>query len=275
MFFKDTADISNCFIIESVSLPNFTSMNYVNLDIENGIGTIEFFTEQSNSLTGFILEKLTVTVREAGSNADIRVIILRSGGNRTFCAGANFDELLAVDSPERGYEFFLGFANVINAMRKAPKFIIGRLQGKAVGGGIGLAATSDYCFATRFSSVRLSELALGIGPFIVSAPVERKTGLAAMSQMSINAGEFYNAEWCCEKGLFNEVFESAEEMDKAVNVLAKKLAGYNPEAMAAMKKVLWQGADHWDELLAERAQISGRLVRSDFTRNFIQKFRNE
>jgi len=169
----------------------------------------------------------------------------------------------------------MGFANVINAMRKTPQFIIGRIQGKAVGGGIGLASATDYCFATKFASIKLSELALGIGPFIVSAPIERKMGLSAMSQMGINAGEFYDPEWCREKGLYNEVFESTEEMDRAVQELAEKLATYNPEAMAEMKKVFWRGTDDWDQLLADRAKTSGKLVLSDFTRNFIQKFKNK
>lgn len=250
-------------------------MNYVNLDIQDGIGTVEFFTEQSNSLPGEILKKLAATITEAGNNPDIKVIILKSGGDRTFCAGASFDELISIDQAEDGKEFFMGFANVINAMRKAPKFILGRLQGKAVGGGIGLASAVDYCFATKFASVKLSELALGIGPFIVSAPIERKMGLSAMSQMGINAGEFYTPDWCREKGLYYEVFEDAEDMDHAVSEMAKKLAAYNPEAMAEMKKVFWTGTDHWDDLLAERAETSGRLVTSDFTKNFIQQFKNK
>ena len=250
-------------------------MNYVNLNIENGIGTVEFFTEQSNSLPGDILKKLADTIVEAGNNPEIKVIILKSGGDRTFCAGASFDELLAVDSAEGGHAFFMGFADVINAMRKAPKFIIGRIQGKAVGGGIGLASATDYCFATHYSSVKLSELALGIGPFIVSAPIERKMGLSAMSQMGINAGEFYSPEWCREKGLYNEVFESTEEMDKAIDELAQKLSAYHPEAMAEMKKVFWRGTEDWDELLPARAQTSGQLVLSEFTRTFIQKFKTK
>lgn len=250
-------------------------MNYVNLNTQDGIGTIEFFTEQSNSLPGDILRKLTETITEAGANPEIKVIILKSGGDRTFCAGASFDELMAVDSPESGHAFFMGFANVINAMRKCPKFIIGRLQGKAVGGGIGLASAVDYCFASKYASIKLSELALGIGPFIVSAPIERKMGLSAMSQMGINAGEFYSPEWARDKGLFNEVFEDSIQMDNAVNELAQKLAAYNPEAMKEMKKVFWLGTDHWDELLAERAKTSGKLVLSEFTRNFIQKFKKK
>ncbi|MEM7110412.1 MAG: enoyl-CoA hydratase/isomerase family protein, partial [Bacteroidota bacterium] len=186
-----------------------------------------------------------------------------------------FDELLAINSAERGHTFFMGFANVINAMRKVPKFIIGRIQGKAVGGGMGLASAMDYCFATQYSSVKLSELALGIGPFIVSVPIERKMGFSAMSQMGINAGAFYSPEWCREKGLYNEIFDTVEELDQAVSELAKKLAAYNPEAMAEMKKVFWRGTDHWDDLLSEHAKISGRLVLSDFTRDFIQKFKNK
>ena len=250
-------------------------MEYVNLDIDDSIGTIEFFTKPSNSLSSVVLKKLAALIAEAGENPKIRVIVLKSGGNRTFCAGASFDELAAIDSSEQGHEFFMGFADVINAMRKAPKFLVGRLQGKAVGGGVGLAAAADYCFATRFSSIKLSELALGIGPFVVSAPIERKIGLSAMSHLSINAGEFHGPEWCREKGLFNEVFESVEKMDNVMNEFVKKLAGYNPEAMKEMKKVLWQGTEHWDGLLSERAKTSGNLVLSESTRMFIQKFRNK
>lgn len=174
-------------------------MNYVNLNIQDGIGTVEFFTEQSNSMPGDILKKLAETITEAGDNPEVKVIILKSGGNRTFCAGASFDELMAVDSPEGGKEFFMGFANVINAMRKAPKFVIGRLQGKAVGGGIGLASAVDYCFATKHSAIKLSELALGIGPFIVGPAIERKVGLSAMSQMAMNPEDFFDPKWAHQK----------------------------------------------------------------------------
>lgn len=250
-------------------------MNYVKIDISNGIGTIEFFTEQSNSMPGDILKKLAETIAEAGENPEVKVIVLKSGGNRTFCAGASFDELLAVDSPEGGKAFFMGFANVINAMRKAPKFVIGRLQGKAVGGGIGLAAAVDYCFATKHSAIKLSELALGIGPFIVGPVIERKVGLSAMSQMAINPEEFYDPKWAHQKGLFGKLYDDVASLDKAVNELAIKLAGYNPEAMAELKKAFWKGTEHWDELLPERAEMSGKLVLSDFTRKFIQKFKNK
>lgn len=250
-------------------------MNYVKLDIKKGIGTVEFFTEQSNSLPGDILKKLADTITEAGNNPEIKVIILKSGGDRTFCAGASFDELIAIESAAGGHSFFMGFANVINAMRKAPKFIIGRLQGKAVGGGIGLASSVDYCFATKHSAIKLSELALGIGPFVVGPAIERKMGLSAMSQMGLNPDEFYDPKWAHQKGLFGKLYDDVKAMDKAVEALAEKLASYNPEAMAEMKKVLWKGTEDWDQLLAERAQISGNLVISDFTKNFIQNFKNK
>lgn len=250
-------------------------MNYVKLDIHDGIGTVEFFTEQSNSMPGDILKKLADTITEAGKNEEVKVIILKSGGNRTFCAGASFDELMAVDSPEAGKKFFMGFANVINAMRKAPKFVIGRLQGKAVGGGIGLAAAVDYCFATKHSAIKLSELALGIGPFIVGPVIERKVGVSAMSQMAINPEEFFDPKWAHQKGLFGKLYDDVEAMDKAVHELAKKLAGYNPEAMAELKKTFWKGTEDWDSLLPERAEMSGKLVLSDFTRTFIQKFKDK
>ena len=189
---------------------------YVKINTENGIGTIEFFHPQSNSLPGEILEKLSDTITEAGKNEEILVVILKSEGDRTFCAGASFDELMAIENEKQGKQFFSGFAMVINAARKCPKFIIGRVQGKAVGGGVGMASATDYCFATKFASVILSELAIGIGPFVVGSPIERKIGTSAFCQLTINATNWHSADWAREKGLFAEVFESAEEMDVAI-----------------------------------------------------------
>lgn len=250
-------------------------MSYVNLSNQDGIGTIEFFTEQSNSLPGAVLKELAATITAAGENEDIKVIILKSGGDRAFCAGASFDELLAIEDETTGKAFFMGFANVINAMRKAPKFTIGRVQGKAVGGGIGVAAATDYCFATKHAAIKLSELAVGIGPFVVSPAIERKMGVSAVSQMGINASEFYDPKWAHQKGLFAKLYDDPKGMDRALNELAQKLAQSNPEAMAQMKKVFWEGTEHWDELLAKRAEISGKLVTSAFTKTFIQQFKKK
>jgi|TARA_B110001454_G_scaffold31195_1_gene30472 methylglutaconyl-CoA hydratase len=248
--------------------------SYVKLDVENGIGTIEFFHPQSNSLPGEILQKLADTITEAGNNAEILVVILKSGGDRTFCAGASFDELMAIENEAQGKQFFCGFANVINAARKCPKFIIGRVQGKAVGGGVGMASATDYCFATKFASVKLSELAIGIGPFVVGPPIERKIGSSAFSQLTINATEWHSADWAREKGLFAEVYDSAEEMDTAIKILSEKLVVSNPDSMQALKKVMWDGTDHWDSLLIDRAAMSGKRVLSEFTRKTLEKLKN-
>jgi len=258
-----------------VTLPTFASMNHVKLTTQQGIGTIEFFTDQSNSLPADILKKLADTVIEAGNDPAIKVIVLRSGGDRTFCAGASFDELIAIKTAAKGKEFFMGFANVINAIRKAPKFVIGRVQGKAVGGGIGLASAVDYCYATKHAAIKLSELAVGIGPFVVGPAIERKMGLSAMSQMAINPDEFFDPKWAHQKGLFAKLYDDIPTMDKAIRELAQKLASYNPQAMAEMKTVFWKGTEHWDELLAERAEISGKLVTSDFTKEFIKQFKGK
>lgn len=247
----------------------------VNIEIKAGIGTITFFHPQSNSLPGEILNLLAQTITEAGTNEAIKVIVLKSEGDRAFCAGASFDELIAIEDFETGKEFFSGFAKVINASRKCPKLIIGRVQGKAVGGGVGLASAVDYCMATKFASIKLSELAIGIGPFVVGPAVERKVGVSAMSQMAINATEWQTAAWAKDKGLFTDIFESVHEMDEAIQVLADKLASSNPEAMLLLKQIFWEGTEHWDELLAERAGMSGKLVLSDFTRNAINKFKNK
>ena len=246
---------------------------YVKQHIENNIATIEFFHPEQNSLPSDILAQLAETISNAGKNNDIKVIILQSGGDRTFCAGASFKELIAINDAETGKVFFSGFANVINAMRKCPKFIIGRIQGKTVGGGVGIAASTDYCMATQFASIKLSELNVGIGPFVVSPAIERKMGVSAMSQIAIDANTFYDAEWARNKGLFANVYESIEEMDTAVEAFAKHLCTYNPEAMLEMKKIFWRGTEDWDNLLAERAAISGRLVLSDFTKKTLEKFK--
>jgi methylglutaconyl-CoA hydratase len=248
---------------------------YVKITTENSVGTIEFFHPQSNSLPGHILAELASTITKAGEDDNIKVIVLKSAGERAFCAGASFDELVAIDTPENGTKFFSGFANVINAARKCPKFIIGRVQGKAVGGGVGMASATDYCFATKFASAKLSELAIGIGPFVVGPAVERKIGTSAFSSMTINAGKWFDASWAREKGLYTEVFDSVDEMDAELAKLATTLSKSNPEAMEGLKKVMWQGSEHWDELLMERAVSSGTLVLSDFTKNAIEKFKTK
>jgi methylglutaconyl-CoA hydratase len=242
---------------------------------ELGITTIEFYHPLSNSLPGKVLNKLADTITEAGNDSNTKVIILKSVGDRAFCAGASFDELIAIDDLEVGKVFFSGFANVINAARKCPKLIIGRVQGKAVGGGVGMASAVDFCYATKYASVKLSELAVGIGPFVVGPAVERKVGASAMSMMAINATEWYDAEWAREKGLYAETFDSIDAMDEAIETLANKLASSNPEAMSMLKQVFWQGTEHWDTLLSERAAMSGKLVLSDFTKNAINKFKKK
>ncbi len=246
---------------------------YVTKEIHHDIATIEFFHPEQNSLPGNILALLAQTITEAGNSAEVKVIILKSGGDRTFCAGASFKELITINDAETGKVFFSGFANVINAMRICPKFIIGRIQGKTVGGGVGIAAATDYCMATKFAAIKLSELNVGIGPFVVSPAIERKMGVSAMSQIAIDANNFYDAEWAKNKGLFANVYESIEEMDAAVEAFAQHLCTYNPEAMLEMKKIFWKGTDDWDYLLAERAAISGRLVLSDFTKKTLEKFK--
>ena len=209
---------------------------YVKEDIQNGISTITFFHPAHNSLPGDILAKLAGTITAAGENDEVKVIILKSGGDRTFCAGASFKELININDAETGRVFFSGFANVINAMRKCPKFIIGRVQGKTVGGGVGVASATDYCMASKFASIKLSELNVGIGPFVVGPAVERKLGLTGMSQIAIDANTFYDAEWARQKGLYAQVYESTEALDEAVQAFAENLCTYNPEAMREMKK---------------------------------------
>jgi methylglutaconyl-CoA hydratase len=246
---------------------------YVSHELEHGIATIEFFHPSSNSLPAAILADLAKTINDVGTDNRVHVIVLRSAGEKAFCAGASFDELMAITNEAEGKKFFSGFANVINAMRKCHKLIIGRVQGKAVGGGVGLIAATDYAIATEDASVKLSELAVGIGPFVVGPAVERKVGLSSFSALAIDATEWRSAEWAKRHGLYTELHKTVQEVDDSVSRLAERLAHSSPEAMSQLKKIFWHGTEHWDTILSDRAAISGRLVLSDFTRNAINKFK--
>ncbi|MDC9723512.1 MAG: enoyl-CoA hydratase/isomerase family protein [Urechidicola sp.] len=242
-------------------------------NIQNNIATVEFSHPASNSFPSELLARLTKVFHELSDNNEVNVIILKSEGEKAFCAGASFDELVAIDNFKDGKQFFLGFANVINAMRLCKKPIIGRIQGKAVGGGVGLASACDYVFATDKAAIKLSELTIGIGPFVIAPAVERKIGVAALSELSLNATQWHNAYWAKEKGLYANVFNSTKQLDEYVDELSQKIAGYNPEAVQEMKQVLWNDTNHWDTLLEERAEISGKLVLSEFTKNALEKFK--
>ena len=245
----------------------------ITTSILNQVATIEFSHPSSNSFPSTLLQELTDEINTLSKNDSASIIILKSSGTGAFCAGASFDELLSINNYEDGSRFFSGFANVINAMRKCPKLIIGRIHGKAVGGGVGLAAACDYSFATTKSEIKLSEIAIGIGPFVIEPAVSRKIGKMAMAEMTLNPTVWKTSKWAFEKGLFSEVFETIEELDNRLNQYVTEISSYNKEALDEMKKVLWEGTNHWDSLLYERAAISGRLVLSDFTKNALEKFK--
>lgn len=247
----------------------------ITVEIKNNIGTIEFYHPKGNSLPGHLLRELAEKITEVGENSNAHVLVIKSRGDGAFCGGASFDELIAIENEDEGKHFFMGFALVLNAMRTCPKLIIVRVQGKAVGGGVGIAAAGDYTFAHESSSVKLSELALGIGPFVVGPAVQRKVGPSAFGALSIDATSWYEASWAREKGLYTKVLDTHEELDRSVDELAHKLANSSPEAMAELKKVLWKSTDYWDSQLEQRAEISGRLVLSDYTRDFIEDFKNK
>lgn len=246
---------------------------FVKSTIVNGIATITFFHPQSNSLPGKVLIQLAEEITKAGNDNNAKVILLKSEGNSTFCAGASFDELISIKDFETGKKFFSGFALVINAIRKAPKFVIARVQGKAVGGGVGIASAADYTLALDVAMVKLSELAVGIGPFVVGPAVERKIGTSAFTSLSINATQWQSAEWAKSKGLYVDIYKTIDELDAAVAALANNLSKSNPEAMKSLKKVFWKGTENWDTLLIERAEISGKLVLSEFTVKAINSFK--
>jgi len=241
--------------------------------IQDKIATVQFSHPASNSFPRQLLDAVTNALNELSKNDDVSVIILRSEGQGAFCAGASFDELLAVSNLAEGTTFFSGFANLINAMRNCSKIIVGRIHGKAVGGGVGIAAACDYAFATTNAAVKLSELAIGIGPFVIEPAVSRKIGKTAMTQMTLAAHEWKTAGWALDKGLYAKVLLDQTELDNDLANFTTKLASYNPEALQQMKKIIWEGTSDWDALLLDRAAISGELVLSEFTKNALNQFK--
>jgi methylglutaconyl-CoA hydratase len=242
-------------------------------EVKNGIGTVSFFHPKSNSLPSKVLKEFAEAIYAMGNDANVKLIVIKSEGNGAFCSGASFDELLSLTEFDAAKEFFMGFARVINAIRKVNKFVLGRVQGKAVGGGVGLACSVDYCFATTNASVKLSELAVGIGPFVVGPAVERKIGTSAFTSLAINAAEWRDAQWAKNTGMFMDIYSTEVEMDEAIEKLAHTLANSSADAMRELKRVAWQGTENWDEFLEQRAEISGRLILSDFSKNFINTFK--
>jgi methylglutaconyl-CoA hydratase len=245
------------------------SIAHVTARVGDGIATIEFAHPKGNSLPSELLRRMADAVDEVGADSEARTVVLRSGEPGPFCAGASFDELRSIDDAATGKEFFMGFARLILAMRRCPKFIIARVHGKVVGGGVGVVAASDYAIASAGASVRLSELAVGIGPFVVGPVIQRKIGLGAFQALAVDATAWRDAAWAERHGLYAEI---APDLDAAVEAKAAQLAAYNPEAIARMKATFWDGTEQWDALLEERAAMSGTLVLSAFTRQAIAAF---
>lgn len=252
-----------------------TDQGSIKFTTQNQITTIEFYHPKGNSLPGSLLRGMAEKIEEAGIDDKSRIVVLRSEGDGAFCGGASFDELLEISNLDEGKHFFMGFAHVLNAMRTCPKLIITRVQGKAVGGGIGLVAAADYALAHNTASIKLSELALGIGPFVVGPAVGRKIGVSAFSTLTLGARTWYDAKWAESKGLYNRVVDSIDELDSATEKLASELASANPEAMKEFKQIMWQSTGHWESTLEQFAELSGSLVLSDFTRKYIQDFKKK
>lgn len=232
--------------------------SYINSSIQNNICYIEFFTPKHNALNSNMLDQLANKIEETPEHC--AVIVLRSGGDRTFCAGASFDELSQIKNQEEATIFFNGFAKVILSIKACPQIVIVSVQGKAVGGGVGIIAAADYAIASENAALKLSELNIGIGPFVIAPAIVKKSGINVLTEMSLNPDNFYSAKWAKQKGLFHKVCENQSDLKITTNNFANKLASFNVNALKAMKHVFWENTEHWPELLEKRAETSGSLV---------------
>lgn len=249
---------------------------FVKTEIKSdGLALITFGHPAHNSLPSGLLSAMSKQIHSAGNHSGTRLILLQSAGERTFCAGASFDELLAITDEEKGKAFFSGFADVINAIRTSPKLVIGRVQGKAVGGGVGLMAACDYCFAIAHAAVKLSEVSVNIGPFVIAPALERKIGISAFTELSLNPTRFFDAQWALQHGLVQSTQPTIADMDDAIRCFCESLLDKNPEALTALKHTLWRGTEHWEQLLYEQAAISGQLALSLETKKLLAEFKRK
>lgn len=246
---------------------------YVRSSVRNHIATIEFYHPKGNSLPGKLLEDLAIAVQSAGNNAEAKVVVLRSIEHDVFCSGTLLEELIPMKTSEEGFKFFSGFARVINAMRKCPKFIVVAVHGKCVGGGVGLVAAADYAIALEGADVRLSELCIGFGPFTIGPAIQRKMGLSAFSQLAIDAHLWRSADWARRKGLYAELHPNKRSMEDSITRLSTSLSQVDPKVTEEMKKSLWVGTENWDTLLEEKARISSKLVVMDQAREYLEKMK--
>ena len=241
----------------------------------SAVARIQFAHEKQNAFPATHLKALQLAFEKVSSDDDVHVIVLQSDPSKAFCAGASIDDLLNVKTAKEGKAFFMGFANVLNAMRRCPQPIIGRIHGKAVGGGVGLIAACDYALATTHTQIKLSEIAIGIGPFVIAPALLRKIGTAAMSELSLTAHAWKSADWAHSKGLLSELHSDFEALEEAVVKHANRLAAYTPQAVTELKKALWKGTEDWDNLLEHNAAISGRHVFSEQTQKTLNELKSK
>lgn len=239
--------------------------------LENNIATLYFETESHNSLTLEDLQTMAHYLDEASEDHEVKIVLLKSGG-KTFCAGANFNQLLSIDNTEDGKAFFMGFGNLILAIRNCKKLVVGRIHGRAIGGGVGLAAACDYTIASEYATIRLSELNIGLGPLVIGPMVERKMGMSGLSALSLNPKEWKTAWWAQQKGLFNEVFSTQEQADAYLTTYLQAMSETSQQAMSVVKKMLWENTEHWDALLQARAGQSAALLMTKECKEEIRKF---
>ena len=236
-----------------MSRPSQSGSNgQVVVDVRDAIATVTFSHPKSNSLPSALLKKLADEIKKIG-------------------AGASFDEMKAVTDAASGRDFFSGFAQVILAMIRAPQFVLARVQGKAIGGGVGLIAASDYSIAVKDASIRLSELAVGLGPFVIGPALERKLGRGPFASLSVDA-DWREADWAERHGLYARVVDDEKDLDRALEKMIQFLSLANPEAIKQLKYAFWAGTEDWEQLLERRAAISGALALSAHTRAAIEKF---
>lgn len=167
---------------------------------------------------------------------ETRVVVLTGSGTDVFCAGADIAELSATTSPDARREFFVSIATLIEKIESCPVPVIARVYGFALAGGCGIVAAADIALASEEAVFGLPEVAIGLAPMVVMAPLIRAIGPRALSTLALT-GERISAEKAAQIGLISGV-SPKQDLAATVDELCATIASRGPLALRATKRAL-------------------------------------
>ena len=208
------------------------------VDRNNAIATVTLNRPQvHNAFDETLIADVTACFARLSEDAEVRAIVLRGAGE-SFCAGADLHWMgrMAGYSQEENRADADALQRMFDVIATCPKPTIARVQGGAIGGGVGLVAVCDVVIAAPEAKFALSEVRLGLVPAVIAPYVLQKIGMGAARALFVT-GERFNAEEALRIGLVQQVV-AAIELDAAIQKKLEWILHAGPNAIAAAKRLL-------------------------------------